>query len=109
MPEIEFEGEKYRTDEAGFIQDPEKWFPKLAEFLAKKEGIGGLTSDHWKVINCIRDHYLKFGVAPLIEKLRKETGFTLRQIHKLFPQGPAKSACKIAGLTYERCTVACMP
>ena len=109
MPEVEFEGKKYRTDEAGFIQDPEKWSPKLAEFLAKKEGIGGLTSDHWKVIDCIRDHYLKFGVAPLIEKLRKETGFTLRQIYELFPQGPAKSACKIAGLTYERCTVACVP
>jgi len=107
VPEIEFEGETYRTDEAGFIQDPEKWSPELAEFLAKKEGISELTPDHWKVISCIRNHSLKFGVAPLIEKLCKETGFTLKQIHELFPQELAKSACKIAGLTYERCTVAC--
>ena len=37
VPEIEFKGEKYRTDEAGFIQDPEKWSPELAKFLQSKK------------------------------------------------------------------------
>jgi tRNA 2-thiouridine synthesizing protein E len=98
MSEIEFKGEKYRTDEDGFIQNPEKWSPALAEFLAKKAGLSELTPDHWNVMNCIRNYYLQFGMAPLIRKLCKETGLTLRQIYELFPDGPAKGACKVAGL-----------
>jgi tRNA 2-thiouridine synthesizing protein E len=34
----------------------------------------------------------------MIRKLCKETGFTLQQIYELFPSGPAKGACKLAGL-----------
>ncbi len=37
MLEIEFEGKKYRTDEAGFIQDLGKWSPKMARLLAKQD------------------------------------------------------------------------
>jgi dissimilatory sulfite reductase related protein len=34
----------------------------------------------------------------MIRKLCKETGFQLKYIYELFPSGPAKGACKIAGL-----------
>ena len=98
MPEIEFEGEKHKTDGDGFIQDPEKWSPELAVFLANTDGIIELTPDHWKVVNFIRSYYLEFGLAPLIRMLCDETGFTLREIYQLFPAGPAKGACKVAGL-----------
>ena len=37
-------------------------------------------------------------VAPMIRKLCKETGFPLKKIYDLFPSGPAKGACKLAGL-----------
>jgi tRNA 2-thiouridine synthesizing protein E len=34
----------------------------------------------------------------MIRKLCKETGFPLQKIYVLFPSGPAKGACKVAGL-----------
>jgi tRNA 2-thiouridine synthesizing protein E len=34
----------------------------------------------------------------MIRKLCKDTGFQLKYIYELFPSGPAKGACKIAGL-----------
>jgi tRNA 2-thiouridine synthesizing protein E len=57
-----------------------------------------LSEGHWKVIRFLRTYYLQFGIAPMIRKLCKETGFQLKYIYQLFPTGPAKGACKLAGL-----------
>jgi len=86
------------VDEDGFICDPDKWNEAVAETLAETEGIEELTEEHWKVMNYLRDYYQKFGVAPMIRKLCKETGFPLKKIYDLFPSGPAKGAFKVAGL-----------
>ncbi|MFH1844294.1 MAG: TusE/DsrC/DsvC family sulfur relay protein [bacterium] len=86
------------VDEDGFIQEPDQWDEKVAAALATTEGIDALTEDHWKVMNYLRNYYLEFGVAPMIRKLCKETGFKLKEIYELFPSGPAKGACKVAGL-----------
>jgi len=85
-------------DEDGFIQYPEKWDKEVALALAKTEAVDVLTEDHWKVVEFLRSYYLEFGVAPMIRKLCKETGFKLGRIYELFPSGPAKGACKVAGL-----------
>jgi tRNA 2-thiouridine synthesizing protein E len=50
------------------------------------------------VVNYLRDYYLEFNMAPMIRKLCKTTGFKLKEIYDLFPSGPAKGACKVAGL-----------
>jgi tRNA 2-thiouridine synthesizing protein E len=34
----------------------------------------------------------------MIRKLCKETGYPLKEIYVMFPSGPAKGACKVAGL-----------
>ncbi len=87
------------VDDDGFLIDPELWSEELAAALARHyEGIEEMTEEHWKVINFIRDYYLKFGIAPMIRKLCKETGLPLKRIYELFPSGPAKGACKTAGL-----------
>jgi TusE/DsrC/DsvC family sulfur relay protein len=86
------------VDEDGFMQEPDKWNETVAAAIATTEGVEGLTDEHWKVVNYLRDYYLKFGVAPMIRKLCKETGFKLNKIYELFPSGPAKGACKVAGL-----------
>jgi TusE/DsrC/DsvC family sulfur relay protein len=57
-----------------------------------------LTDNHWKVVNYLREYYVQFGVAPMIRKLCKQTGFSLKEIYEMFPSGPAKGACKVAGL-----------
>ena len=50
------------------------------------------------IVNYLRDYYLEYNIAPMIRKLCKETGFKLKEIYDLFPSGPAKGACKVAGL-----------
>ncbi len=86
------------VDEDGFIQEPEQWNEEVAKALATTEGVTEMTESHWKVVNYLRKYFLEFGVAPMIRKLCKETGFTLKEIYELFPSGPAKGACKVAGL-----------
>ncbi len=98
MSTFEFEGGTIEVDEDGFMQEPEVWNEAIARALATTEGVDELTEDHWKVVNYLREYFLQFGVAPMIRKVTKETGFKLKTIYELFPSGPAKGACKIAGL-----------
>ena len=51
-----------------------------------------------KVIDVLRDYYEKNGIAPMVRVLSKVTGFKLKHIYELFPSGPGKGACKMAGL-----------
>jgi TusE/DsrC/DsvC family sulfur relay protein len=98
MPIFEVAGRQYEVDEDGFLENPEIWNPEVACDFAAGEGVAELTENHWKVINYLRNYYLQFGIAPMIRKLCKETGFKLNEIYAMFPSGPAKGACKLAGL-----------
>jgi tRNA 2-thiouridine synthesizing protein E len=89
---------KIEVDEDGFMMNPDEWNDEVAAALATTEGVEELSDEHWKVMNYLRDYYKEFGVAPMIRKLCKETGFPLKKIYELFPSGPAKGACKLAGL-----------
>ncbi len=89
---------KIDVDEDGFMEDPDLWNKSVAMALATTEGVDELTEEHWKLVDYLRDYYLKFGIAPMIRKLCKETGFPLKKVYELFPSGPAKGACKVAGL-----------
>jgi dissimilatory sulfite reductase related protein len=95
---VEYNNVKVVVDEDGFMAEPDKWSEEIALALASTEGLAELSDKHWKLINYIRDHYQKFGIAPMIRKLCKETGFSLKEIYDLYPSGPAKGACKVAGL-----------
>ena len=99
MPKAILGGQELDIDEDGFLQEPEKWNKEIAEDLAKAEGAYPLSEDHWKVVNSLRNYYLDYEIAPPIRMLTKQTGFDLKYIYKLFPSGPAKGACKVAGLT----------
>lgn len=99
MPFVDYKETQLEVDEDGFIVDPSLWDKNLACFLAEQaEGIAELTEDHWKVIDYLNAYYRDFGIAPMIRKLCKETGFKLKYIYELFPSGPARGACKVAGL-----------
>jgi tRNA 2-thiouridine synthesizing protein E len=98
VPVFEVSGRTYQVDEDGFLEDPVIWNQAVALDFASTEGVTELTENHWKVINYLRNYYLKFGIAPMIRKLCKETGFKLGEIYQMFPSGPAKGACKLAGL-----------
>ncbi len=98
MPNYEAGGRVYEVDEDGFLQDPDLWSDDVAKDFMSTEGISELTEEHWKVIHYIRNYYLQFGIAPMVRKVCKQTGFSLKEIYNLFPSGPAKGACKLAGL-----------
>lgn len=98
MPKFEVAGHSYDVDEDGFLQEPGIWNEDVARDLATTENVNELTPNHWKVINYLRNYYIQFGIAPMIRKLCKETGFKLNEIYTMFPSGPAKGACKLAGL-----------
>ena len=85
MPMRDFAGTQLEVDEDGFIQDPQQWSETVAGVLAGDEEVENLSEDHWKVVNYIRDYFLKFGMAPMIRKLCKETGYDLGTIYEMFP------------------------
>jgi len=98
MTTVNLGGKDVTVDEDGFIEDPAVWDEKLAAALAQTEGVEALTDDHWKVVRYLRDYYTKFNIAPMIRKLCKDTQTDLKKMYELFPSGPAKGACKVAGL-----------
>ncbi len=98
MPIVTLGGQQIEIDEDGFIQEPDKWNKEMAEDLAKTEEAYPMNEDHWKLVNYLRNYFLEFGIAPPVRMLTKQTGLDLKTIYKLFPGGPAKGACKIAGL-----------
>ena len=99
MTFIEVNGKKLELNEEGFLLNPQEWDNAAAEALAQtQEGLEHLSEEHWAVINFIRNHYLETTMAPMVRSVCKSTGFPLRRIYELFPSGPAKGACKLAGL-----------
>lgn len=98
MPVIEYKGHKFSVDEDGFIDSFDNWNEDWVEYVKKSEGIDELTDEHWKVINVLQEYYKKNGIAPMVRILSKVTGYKLKYIYELFPSGPGKGACKMAGL-----------
>jgi dissimilatory sulfite reductase related protein len=98
MSAVDVKGKKVELDEDGFLENPDDWSDDMVAYFAIQEEVAELTENHWKVINYLRDYFKKFGVAPMVRKLCKDTGFSLKEIYEMFPSGPAKGACKLAGL-----------
>ena len=92
------------TDPEGYLRATEEWTPEVAEAMAAADGIE-LTDAHWEVIDFLRAYYAEYAIAPAIRiltramarKLGREKGNT-RYLYSLYPQGPAKQACRYAGL-----------
>jgi tRNA 2-thiouridine synthesizing protein E len=99
MSHIMVNDQDYELNEEGFLARPEEWTEDVAVALARaEEGIEQLTAEHWTVITYIRQYFLENNLAPMVRKVCQTTGFPLKRIYELFPSGPAKGACKVAGL-----------
>jgi len=104
MPTIEFEGKTVEDDDDGYLVSLDDWTEGLAQFLADQDDIK-LTPEHWEIINFLRDYYQKYQIAPMIKILVKEIGKAMgkekgntKYLYQLYPGGPAKQACRYAGL-----------
>jgi tRNA 2-thiouridine synthesizing protein E len=98
MAVVEHSGKSFEVDEDGFLANLDEWGPEWVDYVKELEGISQLNDDHWKVINMLQDYFKKNGIAPMVRILSKVTGFKLKYIYELFPSGPGKGACKMAGL-----------
>ena len=99
MPSLAYNGQTIALNEEGFLVEPSLWTEDLAVALAKaEEGLDELSDQHWSVLRFIRAHYLENDNAPMVRAMCKSTGVPLKRIYELFPSGPAKGACKLAGL-----------
>jgi tRNA 2-thiouridine synthesizing protein E len=101
---IEVNGKTLETDEEGYLANLNDWEPEVATVMAAAED-AELTDAHWEVINFLRSYYEEYQIAPAVRVLTKAIGKKLgkdkgnsKYLYELFPYGPAKQACKYAGL-----------
>ncbi|GMU44392.1 MAG: TusE/DsrC/DsvC family sulfur relay protein [Xanthomonadales bacterium] len=91
-------------DAHGHLCDAACWDRRFAECVAAEEGLT-LTPAHWQVIDFLREYHARYGQSPpmrvlvkVIAPLLGESQASSRRLYQLFPEGPARQACKIAGL-----------
>ena len=101
---IEVSGKMLETDEEGYLANLTDWTPEAGEVMATADDCQ-LTDAHWEVINFLREYYEEYQIAPAVRVLTKAIGKKLgkdkgnsKYLYELFPYGPAKQACKYAGL-----------
>jgi tRNA 2-thiouridine synthesizing protein E len=92
------------VNELGFLIRVTDWNQQVAQHLADLNDIS-LTEAHWEIINFIRQYYLQYKHLPnarvfakAIAKVLGEDKANSRYLLRLFPEGPLKYACKLAGL-----------
>lgn len=92
------------VDEEGYLVNLADWNEDVADVMAAEDNLK-LTDAHWEVINFLRDYYAEYQIAPAIRVLTKAIGKKLgpekgnsKYLYELFPYGPAKQACRYAGL-----------
>ena len=97
-------GKSLETDEEGYLVNLSDWSEEVANEIAKAENVE-MTQNHWEVVNFLREYYNEYQIAPAVRVLTKAIGKKLgpdkgnsKYLYELFPYGPAKQACKIAGL-----------
>lgn len=101
---INLENQQIETDNFGYLLDWQQWTPAVAELIAQQEQLE-LTPAHWEVIYFVREFYQEYKTSPAIRMLVKAMAQKLgedkgnsRYLQRLFPEGPAKQATKLAGL-----------
>ena len=99
-----FEDQKLEVTHTGNLADLHLWNDRLAEFMAKKEGID-LTPGHWEILHFIRKFYFQYGITPMVKILQKHMREELgdevaskQHLYGLFPGGPSRQGSRIAGL-----------
>lgn len=94
----------FKTTKEGFLVDLNDWSKSVAVEIARLNNLK-LEPEHWEIILFIREYYQQFKHLPnarvFTKAIKKEFGDkkgNSRYLHKLFPEGPLKYACKIAGI-----------
>jgi len=102
--ELIVDGKALNTTDDGFLVDLNDWDEEVAIEIARLNELE-LNAQHWEIVFFIRNYYQQFKHLPnarvFTKAIKKEFGEekgNSRYLHKLFPEGPLKYACKIAGI-----------
>jgi tRNA 2-thiouridine synthesizing protein E len=102
--ELKVNGLALKTTGQGFLVNRQDWNEAVANQLAQHENIV-LTEQHWEIILFMRSYYGQYRHLPNTRVFIKAVAHALgedkgnsRYLHRLFPDGPLKYACKLAGL-----------
>jgi dissimilatory sulfite reductase related protein len=101
---IDVAGKTLDTDENGYLIHWSDWSEDVARAMARTDNCE-LTPAHWEVIHFLRNYYDEYKIAPAVRVLVKAIGRMFgadkgnsKYLYNLFPYGPAKQACRYAGL-----------
>ncbi len=104
MSAIQVDGKDYEVDEEGYLTNINDWVEGIADIMSAQDDLE-LTEDHWQIIKFLREYYEEYQIAPAVRVLTKAVGKRLgkekgnsKYLYGLFPYGPAKQACRYAGL-----------
>ncbi len=85
-------------DQDGFMLEPGLWNDAVARAIGREEDIDEMSEDHWSIVNFIREYWKEHDLAPPVRLICQQCEVSVRQIYKLFTAGPARGACRVAGL-----------
>ena len=89
-------GKTIQVNEEGYLTDFSQWDKTVGESLAKEASIE-MSPRHWEVIAYLQNEF-KNEVPLSIRKIGKSNVVDIKEFYQLFPQGPLKTATKIAGI-----------
>ncbi|MDX9834556.1 MAG: TusE/DsrC/DsvC family sulfur relay protein [Desulfobulbus sp.] len=101
MSEFSYNATTYPVDGQGFLLNARLWDENFAEGVARECGIRELTSEHWDLINHLRELYATWGACPTIFALCRTNGLRPQEMKQLFPAGYHRGLCRIAGVHYR--------
>lgn len=102
--DLKINGQELATTEQGFLVNYQDWTRQVAEQMAQQERLI-LMTEHWEILVFIQDYYQRYQHLPnsrlFVKAIAKKLGVEKGNSHYLqglFPKGPLKIACKLAGL-----------
>jgi tRNA 2-thiouridine synthesizing protein E len=104
----EVEGKVVESDANGYLTNVGDWNEKVAEAIAKGEGIA-LTQEHWDIMAYLREEYINNGgnqpnERTILKAMSDKWGrkVSSQEMYLLFPHMPSKQGAKVAGLPETR-------
>lgn len=109
---IEVNNKVIKTDEEGYLLEPDDWNEDVAEALIRQHEADGhkpVTETGWELIRYFREYYEDHMIHPSMHKLLTERARLHKNhfkdekgyrdfLYELFPHGPIPMLCKLAGL-----------
>ena len=83
------------VDDDSFLIDPADWDRSFSEQRAAHRGLE-LNHHHWRLIDIVRDKYLRLGALPPMRSVCKAAGLDKQQMKAQF--GSCLALWKMAGL-----------